>query len=253
MIQAFLPDVAKGDKRIVLVDGEVAGAVNRLPGEGEIRSNLAVGGSAAKTELTPEEEEICAVLGPELRAARAAVRRNRRDRRQMVDRNQRHLPHRHRRYRPLQRHRHGGNDLGCDRASGTRAKLTRCRVDDRFHPPPDRERRLFRHRRADGAGEYPSPDPLRSHHGLWRDRRRARAYGIRVAGDRRDDRLRRGQLRLVSGRAADRLSPPEAFRRSLGALADDGLARCRAAERLLRSAWRQDRAGVPHTADVFAR
>lgn len=67
MVQAFLPDVAKGDKRIVLVDGKVAGAVNRLPGEGEIRSNLAVGGSAAKTELTAEEQEICAVLGPELR------------------------------------------------------------------------------------------------------------------------------------------------------------------------------------------
>ncbi len=67
MVQAFLPDVAKGDKRIVLVDGEVAGAINRLPGEGEIRSNLAVGGSAVKTELTPEEREICAVLGPELK------------------------------------------------------------------------------------------------------------------------------------------------------------------------------------------
>lgn len=68
MIQAFLPDVAKGDKRIVLVDGEVAGAINRLPGEGEIRSNLAVGGSAVKTELTDEEREICAVLAPELKA-----------------------------------------------------------------------------------------------------------------------------------------------------------------------------------------
>jgi len=67
MVQAFLPDVAKGDKRIVLVDGEVAGAINRLPGEGEIRSNLAVGGSAGKTALTPEEQEICAVLGPELK------------------------------------------------------------------------------------------------------------------------------------------------------------------------------------------
>ena len=55
MVQAFLPDVSSGDKRIVLVDGEVAGAVNRLPGEGEIRSNLAVGGSAAKTELTARE------------------------------------------------------------------------------------------------------------------------------------------------------------------------------------------------------
>jgi glutathione synthase len=67
MVQAFLPDIAKGDKRIVLVDGEVAGAINRLPGEGEIRSNLAVGGSAAKTELTEKEQEICAVLGPELK------------------------------------------------------------------------------------------------------------------------------------------------------------------------------------------
>ncbi|WP_375419973.1 glutathione synthase [uncultured Sphingomonas sp.] len=67
MVQAFLPDVAKGDKRIVLVDGEVAGAINRLPGEGEIRSNLAVGGSAVRTELTAKEREICAVLGPELK------------------------------------------------------------------------------------------------------------------------------------------------------------------------------------------
>ena len=67
MIQAFLPDVAKGDKRIVLVDGEVAGAVNRVPGEGEIRSNLAVGGVAAKTELTAKEQEICAALAPELK------------------------------------------------------------------------------------------------------------------------------------------------------------------------------------------
>ena len=67
MIQAFLPAVAKGDKRIVLIDGEVAGAINRLPGEGEIRSNLAVGGSAVKTELTEREREICAVLGPELK------------------------------------------------------------------------------------------------------------------------------------------------------------------------------------------
>lgn len=67
MVQAFLPGVAEGDKRIVLVDGEVAGAVNRIPGEGEIRSNLAVGGKAAKTDLTEKEREICAALGPELR------------------------------------------------------------------------------------------------------------------------------------------------------------------------------------------
>lgn len=68
MVQAFLPGVAKGDKRIVLVDGEVAGAINRLPGEGEIRSNLAVGGRAEAAELTAREREICAALGPELKA-----------------------------------------------------------------------------------------------------------------------------------------------------------------------------------------
>lgn len=67
MVQAFLPSVAQGDKRIVLVDGEVAGAINRLPGEGEIRSNLAVGGRAEATTLTAREQEICAALGPELK------------------------------------------------------------------------------------------------------------------------------------------------------------------------------------------
>ena len=67
VVQKFLPEIAEGDKRIVLIDGEVAGAINRVPGEGEIRSNLAVGGKAAKTELTAREEEICAALGPELR------------------------------------------------------------------------------------------------------------------------------------------------------------------------------------------
>ncbi len=67
MVQQFLPSVADGDKRIVLVDGEVAGAINRKPGEGEFRSNLAVGGYAEATQLTPREAEICAVLGPQLR------------------------------------------------------------------------------------------------------------------------------------------------------------------------------------------
>src|SRR3954464_3622178 len=68
VVQAFVPEIKEGDKRIVLVDGEVAGAINRIPGEGEIRSNLAVGGSAAKTELTGTELEICAALAPELQA-----------------------------------------------------------------------------------------------------------------------------------------------------------------------------------------
>ena len=67
MVQAFIPAVAEGDKRIVLVDGEVAGAINRVPGKGEIRSNLAVGGSAVKADLSEREWEICRELGPELR------------------------------------------------------------------------------------------------------------------------------------------------------------------------------------------
>jgi glutathione synthase len=67
MVQPFLPSVAEGDKRIVLVDGEVAGAINRKPGAGEFRSNLAVGGSAEAAGLTPREEEICAALGPRLK------------------------------------------------------------------------------------------------------------------------------------------------------------------------------------------
>ena len=67
VVQAFLPEVREGDKRIVLVDGEVAGAINRRPGKGEIRSNLAAGGTAEATGLTDREREICAALGPELK------------------------------------------------------------------------------------------------------------------------------------------------------------------------------------------
>jgi glutathione synthase len=72
MVQAFLPDVAKGDKRIVLVDGVATGAINRLPKSGEIRSNLAAGGAAQPTELTAREREICETIGPDL-AARGLV------------------------------------------------------------------------------------------------------------------------------------------------------------------------------------
>lgn len=65
--QAFLPAVTAGDKRIILVDGEPIGAINRVPGAGEIRSNLAAGGTAHRTELSDREREICAALGPELK------------------------------------------------------------------------------------------------------------------------------------------------------------------------------------------
>lgn len=67
MVQPFIPEVALGDKRIVLVDGEFTGAINRKPGAGEFRSNLAQGGYAEKAELTSREEEICAAMGPELK------------------------------------------------------------------------------------------------------------------------------------------------------------------------------------------
>jgi glutathione synthase len=67
MVQAFLREVSGGDKRIVLVDGAVAGAINRIPGKGEIRSNLAAGGHAEACTLTVREQEICDTLGPELK------------------------------------------------------------------------------------------------------------------------------------------------------------------------------------------
>ncbi|MEM8978795.1 MAG: glutathione synthase [Pseudomonadota bacterium] len=65
--QEFLPDVSKGDKRIILVDGAPIGAINRVPAEGETRSNMHVGGKPEPSKLTPREEEICAAIGPTLR------------------------------------------------------------------------------------------------------------------------------------------------------------------------------------------
>ena len=67
MVQAYLPAVRNGDKRIILVDGKPVGAVNRVPKEDEVRSNFHVGGVAAKANLTERELEICATIGPELR------------------------------------------------------------------------------------------------------------------------------------------------------------------------------------------
>jgi glutathione synthase len=68
ILQKFLPSVTKGDKRILLVDGEAVGAINRVPEKGQIRSNLAVGGKAQPVELTARDREICAAIGPELKA-----------------------------------------------------------------------------------------------------------------------------------------------------------------------------------------
>jgi glutathione synthase len=67
VIQRFLPEVKQGDKRIILVDGEFAGAVNRVPAADDLRSNMVRGGAAKATDLTPREREICARIGPALR------------------------------------------------------------------------------------------------------------------------------------------------------------------------------------------
>ena len=67
MVQRYIPEVRQGDKRIILVDGEIAGAINRVPAEDETRSNLHVGGKAEAATLTARDREICARLGPELK------------------------------------------------------------------------------------------------------------------------------------------------------------------------------------------
>jgi glutathione synthase len=67
VIQKFLPAVRKGDKRIILVDGEFAGAVNRVPAPGDLRSNMVRGGVPKATRLTAREKKICAAIGPKLR------------------------------------------------------------------------------------------------------------------------------------------------------------------------------------------
>ncbi|MEN2977355.1 glutathione synthase [Tistrella bauzanensis] len=66
--QRYLPDVRQGDKRIILVDGEPLGAINRVPAEGEARSNMHVGGRPEATSLTAREREICEAIGPSLKA-----------------------------------------------------------------------------------------------------------------------------------------------------------------------------------------
>jgi len=68
VIQRFLPEVKHGDKRIILVDGEFAGAVNRVPAPDDLRSNMVRGGAAQSTDLSPRERQICERLGPALRA-----------------------------------------------------------------------------------------------------------------------------------------------------------------------------------------
>ena len=92
VVQKFLPAVKQGDKRIILVDGEFAGAVNRVPAADDLRSNMVRGGAPAATDLTARERRF-APPRPPLKA-RPDLRRHRRDRR-LSHRDQRHLADRH--------------------------------------------------------------------------------------------------------------------------------------------------------------
>ncbi|NDV51960.1 MULTISPECIES: glutathione synthase [Roseobacteraceae] len=67
IVQKYLPAVSKGDKRVILVDGEPVGAINRVPAAGEVRSNMHVGGRPEKVALTERDREICATIGPVLK------------------------------------------------------------------------------------------------------------------------------------------------------------------------------------------
>lgn len=67
IVQKYLPEIKEGDKRVILVDGEPVGAINRIPGAGETRSNMHVGGRPEKIDLSERDREICATIGPLLR------------------------------------------------------------------------------------------------------------------------------------------------------------------------------------------
>jgi glutathione synthase len=67
MVQRFLPEVKTGDRRLIMVDGEIGGIMGRIPAEHEIRANFRVGGTAVPAKLTPKQREICAILGPLLK------------------------------------------------------------------------------------------------------------------------------------------------------------------------------------------
>lgn len=67
IVQRYMPEVRQGDKRVILIDGEAAGAINRIPPAGDSRSNMHVGGKAVKSELTARDREICEAIGPMLK------------------------------------------------------------------------------------------------------------------------------------------------------------------------------------------
>ena len=112
IVQRYLKDVRKGDKRIILIDGEPVGAINRVPAEHDSRSNMHVGGRAEKTELTDARARNLRPHRPVAARARLHPRRHRRDRR-LHDRDQRDLADRRARGEALRRRRYRGAVLGC--------------------------------------------------------------------------------------------------------------------------------------------
>ena len=127
MVQHYRPEVRAGDKRIILVDGEIAGAINRVPAADETRSNLHVGGAAKATELTDARPGDLRPARARAQAARADLHRHRRDRR-LPHRDQRHLADRHPPGEAVRRPRHRRADLGCHRAQSVAIKAWRRRA-----------------------------------------------------------------------------------------------------------------------------
>ena len=147
VVQKFLPAVKHGDKRIILVDGEFGGAVNRVPAPDDLRSNMVRGGTPKETDLTPREREICARLGDAVARARADLRRHRRDRR-LPDRDQRHLADRHPRDQESRRPGRRGDDLGRDRGEAPLEPVMAAPGEDCPHPACQVCKRVFVHRAA---------------------------------------------------------------------------------------------------------
>ena len=119
MFQRYEPAVRQGDKRIILVDGEPVGVVNRVPAAGEARSNMHVGGRPEKCTLSARDREICAAIGPTLRE-QGMIFVGIDVIGDWLDRDQRHLAHRHPGDRPLRRHQYRRTDLGPHRGETRR-------------------------------------------------------------------------------------------------------------------------------------
>ena len=139
--QRYLPEVRKGDKRIILIDGKAAGVVNRVPAEGEARSNMHVGGKAVKDDAHQARPGDVRHHRAGARAARHDLRRHRRDRR-LSHRDQRHLADRPAADQPLRRRLPRGADMGPHRGplSGNTGRDRGSK--EKTHDPPQRSWRL---------------------------------------------------------------------------------------------------------------